>query len=119
MMSESVLDAIANPSVDNWPIYLIIILTVAGAYVLHTTLDAKIEENVKLGRYGNEPEPIEYTVDDFHKDLDRNAPYHRAMSSLTSDALIKLRPLISKRAYGAFAKRKQDLMKERLNYFQA
>ena len=43
--------------------------------MLHTALDAKIEENIKLGKYGNEPEPAEYSKDDFHKDLDQNGPF--------------------------------------------
>lgn len=117
-LSEYVLDALANPSIDHWPLYAMIAITVLLAYLLHTALDAKIEENIRLGRYGNEPEPREYTEEEFHHDLDKNGPYNRAMSALTSDALIKLRPLISKRAYSNFAKRRQVVMQERLGYFQ-
>ena len=99
-------DAFVNPSIDYWPLYTMIVIVILCAYLLHTALDAKIEENLRLGRYGNEPEPKEYSEEEFHHDLDKNAPYNRAMSALTSDALIKLRPLISKRAYSNFAKRR-------------
>ena len=105
-ISEHILEALTNPSLEYWPIYAMIVVTILIAYLLHTALDAKIEENIRLGKYGNEPEPAEYSQEDFFKDLDANGPYPRAMSALTSESLIKLRPLISKRAYGGFAKRK-------------
>ena len=110
MISEYILEALTNPSFEYWPLYAMIVITIGIAYLLHTALDAKIEENIRLGKYGNEPEPGEYSQEEFFKDLDDNGPYPRAMSALTSDSLIKLRPLISKRAYAQFAKRKQEMM---------
>ena len=116
-MSDYVIEAIMNPDVGSWPVLVLLVLLMGGAYQLHTFLDARIEENIKMGRYGNEPEPIEYTKEEFQKDLDQNGPYMKAESALASDSLIKLRPIISKRAYGAFAKRKQELMRMRLTHF--
>ena len=95
-----------NPDARSWPVMILLILLMGGAYQLHTYLDARIEDNIKMGRYGNEPEPIEYTKQEFHRDLDQNGPYVKADGALASDSLVKLRPIISKRAYGSFAKRK-------------
>ena len=109
-----VFDAITAPSIEYWPVYITLAVVFFLAYLLHTTLDAKIEENLRLGMYGNDPEPYNYSKEDFEKELDQEGPYPRAMSALTSQSLIKLRPLISKRAYASFAKRKQELFKQRL-----
>ena len=116
-MSDYLIESITNPDAGSWPVIILLIMLMGGAYQLHTFLDARIEENIKMGRYGNEPEPIEYTKEEFQKDLDQNGPYMKAESALASDSLIKLRPIISKRAYGNFAKRKQELMRTRLAHF--
>ena len=113
-----VLEAITAPAIEHWPVYVTLAVVIFLAYLLHTTLDAKIEENLKLGMYGNDPEPQTYSKEDFEKELDQTGPYPRAMSALTSESLIKLRPLISKRAYGSFAKRKHELFKKRLQAYQ-
>ena len=64
-MLESLIEAIFNPEFDSWPVFVLLIVVIAGAYQLHTFLDARIEDNIKMGRYGNEPEPVEYSREEF------------------------------------------------------
>ena len=57
MIVTYVFDAITAPSIEYWPVYITLAVVFFLAYLLHTTLDAKIEENLRLGMYGNDPEP--------------------------------------------------------------
>ena len=57
MIVTYVFDAITAPSIEYWPVYITLTVVFFLAYLLHTTLDAKIEENLRLGMYGNDPEP--------------------------------------------------------------
>ena len=52
-----VFEAITAPSIDYWPVYATLAVVLFLAYLLHSSLDAKIEENLRLGMYGNDPEP--------------------------------------------------------------
>ena len=70
-----VLEAITAPAIEHWPVYVTLAVVIFLAYLLHTTLDAKIEENLKLGMYGNDPEPQTYSKEDFEKELDQAGPY--------------------------------------------
>ena len=55
----------------------------------------------------------------YFKELDKNGPYEtKTGGQLTPDALLKLRSIICKHAYSKFNPRKQELMEERLGYFQ-
>ena len=95
-------------------------------YVLYTMFSPKeeaFEEQITMGDLKKDPKNKVVDEDEvnevLYKELDKFGPYEREMSGmLTFDGLKRLRDVINKHAFKKFAPRKEEMLRERIEYYK-